>query len=118
MKQFNQFTSGLAPSEGEIANYLRLNPYNASTALQQINTQYYINTFSDEYESFANWRRSGYPVLKTVTYVGNVTNGTVPRRFTYASSEATINSKNYLEAVGRLSGGDKMTSRVWWDTAE
>ncbi|BEH00350.1 SusD/RagB family nutrient-binding outer membrane lipoprotein [Bacteroides sedimenti] len=118
MKQFNQFTAGLAPSDAEISNYLRLNPYSAATALKQINTQYYINTFSDDYETFANWRRSGFPVLKTVNYVGNVTNGTIPRRFTYSSGEASINSKNYLEAVGRLSGGDKMTSRVWWDKAE
>ncbi len=118
MKQFNQFTTGLAPSDAEISNYLRLNPYNATTALKQINTQYYINTFSDDYETFANWRRSGYPVLKTVNYIGNVTNGTVPRRFTYSSGEASINSTNYLEAVSRLTGGDKMTSRIWWDKAE
>ncbi|MBP1593258.1 MAG: SusD/RagB family nutrient-binding outer rane lipoprotein [Bacteroidetes bacterium] len=118
MKQFNQFTTGLAPSDAEISNYLRLNPYSAATALKQINTQYYINTFSDDYETFANWRRSGYPVLKTVNYIGNVTSGTVPRRFTYSSGEASINSTNYLEAVSRLTGGDKMTSRVWWDKAE
>lgn len=118
MKQFNQFTTGLAPSDAEISNYLRLNPYNAATALKQINTQYYINTFSDDYETFANWRRSGYPVLKTVNYIGNVTSGTIPRRFTYSSGEASINSTNYLEAVSRLTGGDKMTSRIWWDKAE
>jgi len=115
MKQFNQFTSGIAPSDYEISSYLSKNPYNASTALQQINTQYYINTFSDDYETFANWRRSGYPVLKTVSYIGNVTSGTIPRRFTYPSTESSINSTNYLEAVSRLTGGDKMTSRVWWD---
>jgi hypothetical protein len=44
-----------------------------------------------------------------------VTNGTIPRRFTYPSSESQSNSANYQEAVSRLSGGDKMTSRVWWD---
>jgi hypothetical protein len=115
MKQFNQFGTNYAPSDAEIAKYLKLNPYNSAMALQQINTQYYINTFSDEYETFANWRRSGYPVLKTVNYVGNVTGGTIPRRFTYNSTEATINSTNYKTAVSRLTGGDKMTSRVWWD---
>lgn len=115
MKQFDQFDDGLAPDDAEIANYLALNPYNAPTALEQINTQYYINTFSDEYETFANWRRSGYPVLETVNYVGNVTNGTIPRRFTYPVSESSVNSEHYLKAVSHLENGDKMTSRVWWD---
>ncbi len=115
MEQFDQFSDGLAPRSSEIAAYLAANPYNQSTALEQINTQYYINTFSDEYETFANWRRSGYPELQTVIYIGNVTNGTIPRRFTYPVSESSINSTNYEEAVARLDGGDKMTSRVWWD---
>lgn len=114
MKQFQQFgISGI--SDAQIQKYLASNPFNNSTALEQINTQYYINTFSDEYESFANWRRSGYPVLKPVNYIGNVTNGTIPRRFTYPTEEASINSDNYLKAVANLSDGDKMTSRVWWD---
>lgn len=118
MKQFDQFGAGLAPSDTQIANYLAANPYSASTALEQINTQYYINTFSDEYETFANWRRSGYPVLKTVNYVGNVTGGTIPRRFTYPVSESTVNAANYTDAVSRLDKGDKMTSRVWWDVKQ
>lgn len=114
MQQFRQFgISGI--SDSQIQAYLAQNPYNQSTALEQINTQYYINTFSDEYESFANWRRSGYPVLTPVNYIGNVTNGTIPRRFTYPTEEASINSANYLQAVSRLSNGDRMDSRVWWD---
>ncbi|CDS92547.1 SusD/RagB family nutrient-binding outer membrane lipoprotein [Sphingobacterium faecium] len=114
MKQFAQF--GIAGiNDGAIERYLMQNPFNESKALEQINTQYYINTFSDEYESFANWRRSGYPVLKQVNYIGNATNGTIPRRFTYPTEEGTVNAANYLQAVGRLDKGDQMTSRVWWD---
>lgn len=114
MEQFAQFgVSGI--SSERIEQYLKAHPYNQATALEQINTQYYINTFSDEYETFANWRRSGYPVLKPVNYIGNITNGTIPRRFTYPSDEATINKDHYLQAVGNLKDGDTMTSRVWWD---
>jgi hypothetical protein len=69
----------------------------------------------DENECFANWRRSGYPALTPVDYPGNVTGGTIPRRFTYPQSEASANAANYSDAVSRLSGGDKMTSRIWWD---
>jgi hypothetical protein len=109
-------------SEGEAdaaANsYLAKNPYNVSTGLQQINEQYWVTTFMDEYEAWANWRRSGYPVLTPVNYPKasiNQTGGIIPRRFTYPQSEATINAENYKDAVSRLSDGNSMISRVWWD---
>ena len=101
---------------GLVTAYLAANPFNAGDALNQINTQYYIACFMDEYETWINWRRSGFPVLTPVEkYPGNVTNGTIPRRFTYSLGEATTNSTNYLDAVSRMTGGDKMSSRVWWD---
>jgi hypothetical protein len=83
--------------------------------LEQINTQYWIAGFMDENECFANWRRSGYPALTPVSYPGNVTGGSIPRRFTYPQTEASTNTANYNTAVSRLPGGDKMTSRMWWD---
>ena len=118
MRQFDHFgIAGVSAilSESAITQYLSENPYSADKALEMINTQYYILTFSDEFETFANWRRSGYPVLTPVVYIGNVTNGTIPRRFTYPVDESTNNETNYLQAVSRLTGGDQMTSRVWWD---
>lgn len=114
MEQFKEYgVTGI--SQGQINAYLKVNPYDVSHALEQINTQYWVVAFIDEYEVFANWRRSGYPILKPVNYFANVTNGTIPRRFTYPESEATANSDNYADAVSKLSDGDKMTSRVWWD---
>ncbi|MDR0995790.1 MAG: SusD/RagB family nutrient-binding outer membrane lipoprotein, partial [Tannerella sp.] len=84
--------------------------------LEQINTQYYVATLGDEYETFANWRRSGYPVLKPVNYFGNVTNGTIPRRFTYPTDEANSNTANYQAAIKEQGwSGDLMTQRVWID---
>lgn len=114
MEQFADYGVRGITSE-QVSRYLANNPYNDADALNQINTQYWVVTFLDEYESWANWRRSGYPVLKEINYFGNATNGTIPRRFTYPTSEATINAANYQAAVANLSGGDKMTSRVWWD---
>ena len=96
--------------------YLVANPYNAANALEQINDQIWVCTFMDEYESWANWRRSGFPVLTPVNYPGNVTSGTIPRRFTYPQGEPTTNTTNYNAAVADLKNGDKMTSPVWWDT--
>ncbi|QJD97680.1 SusD/RagB family nutrient-binding outer membrane lipoprotein [Mucilaginibacter robiniae] len=115
MQQMTQNGAATGISNAQISAYLTKNAYNAATALQQINTQYWIATFLDEYEAWSNYRRSGYPALTQVNYFGNVTNGTIPRRFTYPTSEQTINTTNYNDAVSRLSNGDKMTSRVWWD---
>lgn len=126
MEQFKFYSGGqelysqyLPPTiVNSYVNALTLSSVEA-TALEQINTQYYITTFCDEYEAFANWRRSGYPQLTPVNNTGypgsaHVTNE-IPRRFTYPVDESQSNSTNYMEAVKRLSGGDRMSSRVWWD---
>lgn len=122
MEQFSFYTNARSLyteyiTTEAVNNYLTANPFDESRALEMINTQYYITTFCDEYETFANWRRSGYPVLTPVDkgYPNSVTNGTIPRRFTYPSAESQNNSTNYNEAVQRLNDGDRMTSRVWWD---
>ena len=105
-------------AEAAASSYLAENPYNAATGLQQINEQYWVTVFMDEYEAFANWRRSGYPALTPVNYPNpsiNQTGGVIPRRLTYPQSEATINAEHYSDAVSRLSDGNTMTSRMWWD---
>jgi hypothetical protein len=107
-----------AQAEALANAYLAHNPYNAATGLQQINEQYWVAIFMDEYEGFANWRRSGFPVLTPVNYPSpliNQTGGVIPRRFTYPQSEVSINGANYNDAVSRLSNGNTMLSRVWWD---
>jgi hypothetical protein len=124
MEQFKFYSGGqelynqyLTPAA--VNAYLTANPFDTGKALEQINTQYYITTFCDEYEAFANWRRSGYPVLTPVQNTGYPAvyqaENSIPRRFVYPSSESQSNPVNYQEAVKRLSGGDRMTSRVWWD---
>ena len=80
-----------------------------------INTQYWVATVFNDYESFANWRRTGYPALTPVNYPGNATGGVIPRRLVYPQGEASTNPDNYNAAISRLQGGDKLTSRVWWD---
>ena len=128
MRQFAQFPNGTALynqylTQAAIDRYLTENPFNASNALEQINTQYWINCFCDEYETFANWRRSGYPELKPTYDAANPypnadTNGEIPRRFRYPSKESQDNAANYEAAVSRLSGGDHFSSRIWWDVAK
>ena len=100
--------------DADITSYLDAHPYDAANGLEQISTQYWVATFLNEYETFANWRRVGYPVLVPVNYPGNVTNGTIPRRLTYSSSEESNNAENLAAAVANQ-GPDELTTRVWWD---
>jgi hypothetical protein len=112
MQQLTQ-QAGAGPSAEAITTWLAAHPYDGT--MEQINTQYWIAGFMDENECFANWRRSSYPSLTPVNYPGNVTGGAIPRRFTYPQTEASTNTANYNAAVSQLPGGDKMSSRMWWD---
>lgn len=116
--------TGLSPYDASMAiagtvadTYLLANAYNAGTGLQQINTQYWLasNIQLDFYETWSNWRRTGFPVLTPVVFPGNATNGTIPRRFPYPVEEAAKNGANYREAAAAVTGGDNLTGRVWWD---
>lgn len=95
--------------------YYNAHPYNAAKGLEMINTQFWAATLFNEYEAWCNWRRTGLPALVPVNYLGNITNGTIPRRLPYPLSEASSNAANYKAAQTAIPGGDKMTSRMWWD---
>lgn len=82
--------------------------------LEKIMTQKWIQLFGRNYEAFAEWRRTGYPVLTPGPNKG-ATNGTIPRRAVYSSQEALLNAANYKVAVAGLSQGDAYVSKVWWD---
>ncbi|WP_316841558.1 SusD/RagB family nutrient-binding outer membrane lipoprotein [Pedobacter gandavensis] len=112
-----QYDAAAAITETVANAYVDAHPYNPANGLEMINTQYWVlnNTKLDFYESWANWRRTGFPVLTPVVYPGNATNGTIPRRFPYPVTEAATNSENYNAAIAGIPGGDLLTSRVWWD---
>jgi len=114
MKHLSLYGENAVIADGDITDYLTANPYDAANAIEQINTQYWAATFLNEYETFSNWRRSGFPNLTPVNYPGNVTNGTIPRRLTYSESEQSNNPDNYAAAVA-AQGPDVLTTRVWWD---
>lgn len=107
----------------QINAYLLDNPYIATASteaqMEQINTQKWLSMFGDDYEVYANWRRTGYPKLKKVNYVGNVTGGFMFRRFSIPISEKLANQANYLEALSRQgfseSTDDNLLTKVWWD---
>ena len=108
------YGAAAAVADADVATFLANNPYDAASGMEQISTQHWIATFFNEYETYSNWRRTGYPVLTPVNYPGNATNGTIPRRMTYSTSEQSNNTANYNDAI-ESQGADVMTTRIWWD---
>jgi len=101
------------PTE-EADAYIAANPYDPAKGLEQINTQYWISSFMNGPEAFANFRRSGYPALMPNPFPGKGIKGDFIRRLTYPNSEISVNSTNVQEAISRQ-GADDLDTRVWWD---
>ncbi len=118
MDQMATYDPGCAVAAGARDTYITANPLGAGTELQQINTQYWIASFLNGPEAFANFRRSGFPALTPNPYGQpnnpDVPNGTFIRRLTYPTSEISVNTTNVNEAITRQ-GPDKLSTRIWWD---
>ncbi|OQP44492.1 hypothetical protein A4H97_08940 [Niastella yeongjuensis] len=118
MDQMASYDANSAIAATARDTYITANPLTAGTELEQINTQYWIASFLNGPEAFANFRRSGFPALTPNPYGQpnnpDVPNGTFIRRLTYPTSELSVNTENVNEAIGRQ-GPDKLSTRVWWD---
>jgi hypothetical protein len=118
MDQMAVYDANSAVAGTDRDNYVTAHPLAAGNELEQINTQYWIASFLNGPEAFANFRRSGYPTLTANPYGQpnnpDVPNGTFIRRLTYPTSELSVNTTNVNEAIARQ-GADKLSTRVWWD---
>lgn len=110
----SQYDAAGTISDAAADAYLAANPFDANNAMQQIAEQYWAATFLNEYEAFANWRRTGYPDLTPTTFPTDITGGKIPRRLRYPGGEYSNNEANIKEAVARQ-GADDLLTRVWWD---
>lgn len=120
-----------AMTETEISNFLN-HPdikWDPAKALEQIYAQAYIDHFKNVDESYAQWRRTGYPNTSTSTIIefevpyilGEAR--IVPRRVTF--DYPAPGSHNYENQVKRIDvmlqdpqfGGDIQNEygRLWWD---
>lgn len=84
--------------------------YDAANWKKSIGTQKWIAMFGRGIEGWASWRMYDYPAMNTAA----VSELPVPRRYYYPQAEPKINGTNYEAAVSAM-GGDKLTSRVFWD---
>ena len=114
MQQLGMTDANAAVAPADIMAYLQANPYVAAKGLELINTQYWIASFLNGPEVFANYRRSGFPVLTPNPYPGKEIKGNFINRLSYPDTEISVNLTNYQEAISRQ-GADNQDTRVWWD---
>lgn len=94
-----------------------------NTLMDKVITQKYLSGFPDNsWEAWADYRRLSLPTLDPFAmpepgYV--IEKGAMGwrgslRRIIYPAKEAIVNEANYKDVVSRI-GGDKTTTRMWWD---
>ncbi|MFV8270590.1 SusD/RagB family nutrient-binding outer membrane lipoprotein [Flavobacterium sp. GT2N3] len=101
----------------EATAYLATNPYDGSSTAawkKSIGEQAWIALYNRGFEAWNSWRRLDFPVLVVPATTFNDIK-TVPTRFTYPAGEATVNATNVAAAAAKITGGDKLTSKIFWD---
>ena len=110
MQQWDIFNPTKSISDAEVNAYLAANPWDGSE--EMLGEQYWAANFLQWYEAYANWRRTGYPVLTPTNYPGNYSGGQIFRRIEYSTVEIANNESNVM---GGGTMPDDVMTRVWWD---
>lgn len=114
LEQMGTFHDGAAIAPANVTAYLNTISLQSGKELEVINTQYWINSFFNGPEAWANFRRSGFPGLTPNPYPGKSIKGDFINRLVYPIVEANVNAENYRAAVSRI-GADDLDTKVWWD---
>jgi len=115
LEQFSEWPGVSDFSAEEIDAYVAGVTLESGKEIEQINTQYWVSAFLNGPETWANFRRSGFPVVAPNPFPGNdLENEDFIRRLTYPDGEKTVNGPNLSTAIARQ-GPDVLSTRVWWD---
>lgn len=95
------------------ADYLTVDAaLNDGNTLENIITQKWIANSINGYEGWVEYRRTGFPQLKTIS--ASLNNNLIPIRMPYPSEEEALNSVNYNTASNNTEG-NSINVPVWWD---
>ncbi|UJP63253.1 SusD/RagB family nutrient-binding outer membrane lipoprotein [Mongoliitalea daihaiensis] len=111
------FDASFARSSAEISAYIAGRGFEAASTqdkLRLIGEEYWAATWLNSIESWANWRRTGFPVLEPTQDPNRFEVNEIPRRLRYWEDEIGNNPQNYRSAVSRI-GGDFFMTKTWWD---
>jgi hypothetical protein len=98
------------------ATYLSSGPAsyqsNGANGLEQIMEQKWIANILNGYESWIEYRRTGFPQLKTIA--ASLNNDLIPVRMPYPSDEQALNRDNFVVAAA-ATNGNSVNVKTWWD---
>ncbi|MGS2725297.1 SusD/RagB family nutrient-binding outer membrane lipoprotein [Psychroserpens sp. BH13MA-6] len=83
-----------------------------TTPLQQIVTQKWIANVINGYEGWIEYRRTGFPELRTISASFN--NDLIPVRMPYPAEEEALNAEHYSEAAA-ATNDNSINVPVWWN---
>lgn len=92
-----------------------LNPavaYVPATGHKQIMTEKWVHMYLNSWESWNDWRRTGFPVLTPAADA--IDPRGIPKRLGYPSTEVSLNKTNYNAAVTAMGGTDDNYAKMWW----
>ncbi len=114
----SDYYTASSPAVINFINYLDTE-FNYDKAVETIIRQKYVAMFWVGIESWADYRRTGYPILKTNGPMAQ-NDGILPTRMRYPASEGYQNPTWYHDAINTwLEGDNNLTTDVWWaDTQE
>ena len=92
--------------------------------LEQIITQKYLANYPNGFESWSEWKRTGYPRMFGVPFdLSNKGSQNISssgkeygvRRYPFPQKEFELNRENVTAAQALLGGTDNAATNVWWD---
>ncbi|MCC9070276.1 SusD/RagB family nutrient-binding outer membrane lipoprotein [Flavobacterium sp. F-65] len=86
----------------------------SGTDKQKIAYQLWIAYYNRGFEGWTEYRRLDFPILVAPTTAVSEAEGKVPVRNIYSLFDSTLNKDNYNAAATAI-GGDKMTTKLFWD---
>lgn len=89
--------------------------YKASgqNGIEQIITQKWLANLNNGYEGWIEYRRTGFPKLKTIA--ASLNSGLIPIRMPYPNSESALNGVEFKKAADKTQG-NSVNIPVWWAT--
>jgi len=109
MDQMASFDLTCAVLPADRDAYIAANPIQTGSELKMIGYQYWISSFLNGPEAFANFRRSGYPELAPNPYPGKEVDWI--NRLTYPNSELSVSAAHMNDAYA-VQGADNLPTNM------
>jgi hypothetical protein len=104
-------------ADADITTYLaqpRIVYAGGAAGLAQIGVQKWISLFTQGFEAWSEWRRTGYPNL-TPALNAKTADGQIPRRVIYPQTEQSFNNTHLQAAITSQGGSDALNKKLWID---